>query len=633
MTLDASTREELYDLLDLLFDERIDNAAGDRLAKLLSDSDELQCIYIAEMNRHADLAWNWGVLSRCDSTSRLTDGTSRSRMPSGTVETSEGEILPSPFGSDAGGEGGELKAEGGRWKAEEANPPSPFPLPPSYPSHSLPYSLSSFLPTTPLGNVAFSYAMSAVLVAIGLFIFSLMSASSPHGAIVKDNPTDSRRRTTPNVPAPTPKIVSIARITGMDDCVWIDTDYAPFHDRVVQGDKFMLKSGLMEITYYTGAKVILQGPCSYEVESTVGGYLSLGKLTAKVEKKAEGIAKTEVPRPKTQDPLSSSHFPLLPSPLFTIKTPTAIVTDLGTEFGVEVKPDKSTDVCVFRGIVEATRDSRAGGTSVCERLVAGEAIRFGLSNTPPQRTTVKSLGGVPLSTPNRVRTIVSEARQSQLLAPTCLVASTYHRIWDADGKLLADSDRRLAFSVATDAEFGRGENGEGPRSSFDTFMGSGFGIQGSRDVGSPPSANPQSPIPKPSTAFVGLLYNHSVRIDRIKVYLGCQFADGGSWRQMPRVFILTKPIDPGSAPPESDPAHWRQLPLGQLSYGDPFDAKPDANPGKPLEWVLTGCRERDRIGYGWAVGGVAGDGDGNFVSITELRGYGADADAPASKKK
>ena len=46
----------------------------------------------------------------------------------------------------------------------------------------------------------------------------------------------------------------------------------------------------MEITYDTGAKVILQGPVTYDVESSAGGYLSLGKLTVRVERggKAEG---------------------------------------------------------------------------------------------------------------------------------------------------------------------------------------------------------------------------------------------------------------------------------------------------------------------------------------------------------
>ena len=58
------------------------------------------------------------------------------------------------------------------------------------------------------------------------------------------------------------------------------------------GDKFALASGLMEITYNTGAKVILQGPVTYEVESVAGGYLSVGKLTARLEKKGERLSKS-----------------------------------------------------------------------------------------------------------------------------------------------------------------------------------------------------------------------------------------------------------------------------------------------------------------------------------------------------
>ena len=57
--------------------------------------------------------------------------------------------------------------------------------------------------------------------------------------------------------------------------------------RVSLGQKFELASGLMEITYDTGAKVILQGPVTYSVEAN-GGYLAVGKLTGKLEKKGEG---------------------------------------------------------------------------------------------------------------------------------------------------------------------------------------------------------------------------------------------------------------------------------------------------------------------------------------------------------
>ena len=64
----------------------------------------------------------------------------------------------------------------------------------------------------------------------------------------------------------------------MVDCKWNGGS------RVSFGQKVELASGLMEITYDTGAKVILQGPVTYSVE-TNGGYLAVGKLTGKLEKK------------------------------------------------------------------------------------------------------------------------------------------------------------------------------------------------------------------------------------------------------------------------------------------------------------------------------------------------------------
>ena len=141
------------------------------------------------------------------------------------------------------------------------------------------------------------------------------------------------------------------------------------------GDTFALKSGLLEITYDTGACVILQGPVTYKVESSAGGFLSVGKLTAKLEKKAVSGQRSVVSGQKSSShqPLATSHSAdpqsLIPNPsslatnhypLFTIKTPTAIVTDLGTEFGVEVDQQGQTQSHVFRGLVRV-QSLGAGG--------------------------------------------------------------------------------------------------------------------------------------------------------------------------------------------------------------------------------------------------------------------------------
>ena len=156
----------------------------------------------------------------------------------------------------------------------------------------------------------------------------------------------------------------VGRVVGMVDCQWSDPVTPAFsRDGVHLGRKYTLASGLLEIAYDTGAKVILQGPCVYEVESPAGGFLSLGKLTARIGERGEGRGergektgktvklqrtnqKPDIGIQKVPSPLSP-----LPSPLFSVRTPTAIVTDLGTEFGVEVACGGAATSRVFRGAV------------------------------------------------------------------------------------------------------------------------------------------------------------------------------------------------------------------------------------------------------------------------------------------
>jgi hypothetical protein len=193
----------------------------------------------------------------------------------------------------------------------------------------------------------------------------------------------------------------VARITGMVDCRWANPNEAPFGPNVVLGRKYALASGLMELTYDSGARVILQGPCSYEVESKTGGYLSVGKLTARVEKqgvrsqelgvRSQGSedSKSEIQNPKSQisrsspaplSPAPLSPAPLSPAPLFSlpaslfcIRTPTTIITDLGTEFGLQVYGGGVTRVHVLQGAVVAERAGSPEGRIRLGRVDEGQA--------------------------------------------------------------------------------------------------------------------------------------------------------------------------------------------------------------------------------------------------------------------
>jgi hypothetical protein len=121
----------------------------------------------------------------------------------------------------------------------------------------------------------------------------------------------------------------------------------------------------MEITYDTGAKIVLQGPATYQVESATGGYLAVGKLTAKLEKKGNdecGMMNDELPAAQN----GTEHSTLSTRHLFAVRTPTVTVTDLGTEFGVEVGKDFS-GVHVFTGTVELS--TRPGNGKAAKRIV------------------------------------------------------------------------------------------------------------------------------------------------------------------------------------------------------------------------------------------------------------------------
>ena len=188
-----------------------------------------------------------------------------------------------------------------------------------------------------------AYLIATVVTGLGLLIGSHIYVSYP---------VQVARISVPSVVAE-PKAVYVGRITGMVDCK--GTGVAAASRGVPLGRKYELASGWMEITYDTGAKVILQGPVTYDVESN-GGFLSIGKLTGKLEKRGErrgdrgAGGKSEIRYLKSE---ISNPQSLIPNP-FVIRTPTATITDLGTEFGVEVDRESSARIYVFDGAVRVS---------------------------------------------------------------------------------------------------------------------------------------------------------------------------------------------------------------------------------------------------------------------------------------
>lgn len=91
-----------------------------------------------------------------------------------------------------------------------------------------------------------------------------------------------------------------------------------------------LRSGLAQVVFYSGARVVIEGPATLRLVSPHEAACSSGRLLVEVPEPARG---------------------------FRIKTDHLSVIDLGTSFGIDASPNR-TEVHVFQGSVELHSGSR-----------------------------------------------------------------------------------------------------------------------------------------------------------------------------------------------------------------------------------------------------------------------------------
>ena len=104
---------------------------------------------------------------------------------------------------------------------------------------------------------------------------------------------------------------------------WAENAQAPLNGDLEPG-LYGLRSGIVKLRTLSGVEVNLEAPCRFELISESELRLNAGTLYAE----ARG-----------------------PLPELAIQTPTAVVHDFGTAFGVSVAADGSTDTVVFEGVV------------------------------------------------------------------------------------------------------------------------------------------------------------------------------------------------------------------------------------------------------------------------------------------
>ena len=169
-------------------------------------------------------------------------------------------------------------------------------------------------------------AVAAMLMVVGFFVYALSLSSKP---------------------------AFVATLTDGVDVKWADSKQPAQLDSLLRPELMKLIEGYAEITFHGGAKSVIEAPVEIELQSIERAYLHTGKMSAIVPVEARG---------------------------FTVNTPSALIVDLGTEFGVHVKEDGSSDIHVFKGrisLLAGKIESMIGklfGT-VQEIVEAGQARR------------------------------------------------------------------------------------------------------------------------------------------------------------------------------------------------------------------------------------------------------------------
>lgn len=139
----------------------------------------------------------------------------------------------------------------------------------------------------------------------------------------------------------------VATLVEARGVVWETAEQAIAVNTRIAPRTVRCSSGVLRLAFVTGAMVTVEGPADFEILSDTKLKARRGRITARVA----GATKK-----------------------FTIETPTTVVVDPRTEFGVDVDASGKTDVVVFEGLVNVERPDSAKSPAGVKRLVQGEAL-------------------------------------------------------------------------------------------------------------------------------------------------------------------------------------------------------------------------------------------------------------------
>ncbi|HEY2589000.1 MAG TPA: LamG-like jellyroll fold domain-containing protein [Tepidisphaeraceae bacterium] len=140
----------------------------------------------------------------------------------------------------------------------------------------------------------------------------------------------------PSAPPP------VCNLVAAVNARWADGSPKPA-GHLAPGTSLALASGIVQLQFTDGASVIVEGPAQLTTDSATAMSLLTGKVVATI-----------------------------PGGGFVVNTPTATVTDLGTEFGVGAEANGPTQVHVFKGRIQAAPRRQGGTQGEAPRVLAND---------------------------------------------------------------------------------------------------------------------------------------------------------------------------------------------------------------------------------------------------------------------
>jgi hypothetical protein len=141
---------------------------------------------------------------------------------------------------------------------------------------------------------------------------------------------------------------AVAMLSRTADAQWIQRKEIPRLGAPLEPGHLQLQAGLAEVSFYSGARLLIEGPADLQMISQSSAYCNNGRIVAEVPDQARG---------------------------FQIRTPHSVLSDLRGSLGVEVKAEE-TEVHALRGTIKvmgyavdeglAARIDRSGSVRLIE---------------------------------------------------------------------------------------------------------------------------------------------------------------------------------------------------------------------------------------------------------------------------